>query len=467
LTEPSLTSEQPPARSWREVLRVYTQLPTLPVLLLGFSSGLPNSLALSTLSTWLAQAHIDKAAIGMLSWVSVFYSVKYVWSPIVDRMPLPILHRLLGRRRSWMLLAQVGIAVGLVCLSASDPAVGIRSFALSALLMAFCGATQDIALDAWRIESAPVELQGTVAGVYQAGYRLAVIVSTFGALEIASAAGWHASYLAMAACACVGIVTTTLLAREPAATMTRDEAEREERVVLWLERKAHWPSTLKKIGEWFIGAVVCPLVDFFGRKGLGLALLTLAFVGTYRLTEFTMGPMAQPFYIDHGYTLSQIATVVKLYGIAAGIVGVLIASAVMARLGLVRSLVLGSLMVMASNLGFAALATTSMHPPTLLGLGLINAFDNLALAVHGTAMIAYLSSLTSPRYTATQYALFSSLYSLPGTILKGFSGFIVNHTGFPLFFTYTASMSIPGLILLFFLVRKQAQTAATQPHLAA
>jgi PAT family beta-lactamase induction signal transducer AmpG len=208
-------------------------------------------------------------------------------------------------------------------------------------------------------------------------------------------------------------------------------------------------------------------VDFFGRKGLGLALLTLAFIGAYRLTEFTMGPMAQPFYIEHGYTLDQIATVVKLYGLAAGIVGVLVASAVMARLGMMRSLVLGSLLVMISNLGFAALATTSTHPPTLVGLGLINAFDNLALAVHGTAMIAYLSSLTSTRYTATQYALFSSLYALPGTMLKGFSGFIVNHIGYPLFFTYTASMSIPGLILLFFLVRKQAQARAAEPHLAA
>jgi PAT family beta-lactamase induction signal transducer AmpG len=231
-------------------------------------------------------------------------------------------------------------------------------------------------------------------------------------------------------------------------------------VIAWVERKAHWPQSLRSAGEWFIGAVVCPLVDFFARYGVGLAVLTLAFVGVYRLTEFTMGSMVNPFYIDQGYTLAQIATVVKVYGLLMSLVGVFIAGVLIAKLGLVRSLVLGSVLIMMSNAGFATLAST--HTPTLLGLGLVNGFDNLALAIHGTSLIAFLSSLTSPKYTATQYALFSSLYALPGKILEGMSGIVVDHIGYPLFFTYTALLGLPGLILLYFLMRRGAFGSATR-----
>jgi PAT family beta-lactamase induction signal transducer AmpG len=194
------------------------------------------------------------------------------------------------------------------------------------------------------------------------------------------------------------------------------------------------------------------LVDFITRQGARLAVITLLFVGAYRLTEFAMGSQIGPFYVDHGYTNAQIATVVKIYGLSVAVVGVFVAGLLIAKIGLLRSLVLGSLLVMASNTGFALLATT--HTPTLLGLGLANALDNLALAVQGTALLAFLSSLTSPKYTATQYALFSSLYALPGKTLEGFSGIISHWTGYPLFFVYTASLSIPGLLLLFWLWRR-------------
>ena len=443
----------PAGGGWLAALLVYAQPRVASMLFLGFSAGLPFYLVFSTLSAWLRQSGVQRSTIGMLSWVGILYSIKFIWAPVVDRVELPILHRWLGRRRSWMLLAQLGIGAGLFSLASCDPAAGVRPMAISALFVAFCAATQDIAMDAWRIESAPVALQGAMAAAYQVGYRIALITGSAGALTIAAHGGWSTSYATMAALAGVGLVTT-LLVLEPHPTIARDSAQREVRVIEWLESRAHWPGWMRGVGEWFIGAVICPLVDFFGRYGFGLAVLTLAFIAVYRLTEFTMGSMAQPFYIDHKYTLTQIATIVKIYGLSMSILGVFLAGMVIAKFGLLRSLVIGSVLMLCSNLGFAALATTSW--PTVLGLGLANGLDNLAQAMHGVALIAFLSSLTSAKYTATQYALFSSLYALPGKILEGMSGFVVDHIGYPSFFVYTASLSLPGLILLYFLKRRGA-----------
>jgi len=435
---------------WLEALRVYGQPRVLSMLFLGFSSGLPFFLVFSTLSAWLRQAGVQRSTIGMLSWVGIVYSIKFLWAPVVDRLALPVLHRVLGRRRAWMLLAQLGLAVGLFHLSLSNPATGVRSVALAALFVAFCAATQDIALDAWRIESAPPQLQGAMVAVYQVGYRIALIVGSAGALTIADVAGWHASYATMAALVAIGVITT-LIVPEPNPGVPRESAVREEHVIAWIESRAHWPPLLLRAGEWFVSAVVCPLLDFFGRYGPGLAVLLLVFIGSYRLTEFTMGSMANPLYIDLGYTLKQIAAVVKIYGLAMSLFGVFIAGVLIAKLGLLRMLVLGNVLLFLSNLGFAWLATE--HTPSILALGAVNAFDNLAIAVQGTSLIAFLSGLTSPKYTATQYALFSSLYALPGKILEGTSGFVVEHIGYPAFFVYTASLSLPGLLLLYFVAR--------------
>lgn len=442
-----------PGAGWLAALSIYRQPRVLSMLFLGFSAGLPFYLVYSTLSAWLRQAGIERTTIGMLAWVSILYSIKFLWAPVVDRVAPPFLQRALGRRRGWMLLAQCGIAVGLFNIGLSDPAAGVRHLALWALFTTFCAATQDIALDAWRIESAALPLQGAMLGAYQIGYRVALICGGAGALAIAGQAGWHASYRTMAALVAVGVVTT-LLVPEPRAAAPRVSIEREARVIEWLERRAHWPQSLRSIGEWFIGAVICPLTDFFGRYGVALAAVTLVFIGVYRLTEFTMGSMVNPFYIDRGFTLTQIATVVKLYGLLMSLVGVFLAGVLIARLGLLRSLLLGSVLVILSNVGFAALA--SVHTPTLLGLGAVNGLDNLALAMHGTALLAFLSGLTSAKYTATQYALFSSLYALPGKILEGTSGMVVDRIGYAPFFLYTASLALPGLILLYLLKRRGA-----------
>ena len=450
-----------PKETWRDALRAYCRKPVVAMLFLGYSSGLPFYLVFATLSAWLRQAGIARSTIGMLSWVGILYSIKFVWSPLVDRLTIPVLQRILGRRRAWMLLAQIGIALGLFHLSQSDPAGGVRNLALGALFVAFCAATQDISLDAWRIESGNRETQGPMLGAYQLGFRLALITSGYGALELAEKLGWHMSYATMAVLAGVGIATT-LLIPEPHPSVSQESTVREERVMQWMETRAHWPRPLLKAGEWGMSAVVCPLLDFFGRYGFTLAVLTLLYIGSYRLTEFAMGSMANPFYIDHGYKLSEVARIVKIYGLSAAIVGVLLAGLVISKIGLLRSLVLGSLLMMLSNLGFSALASTDT--PTLLGLGLVNVLDNFAQAIQGVSLIVFLSSLTSPKYTATQYALFSSLYALPGKILEGFSGFIVEHIGYPLFFVYTASLSLIGLLMLYVVSRRGLLRAGVLAH---
>ncbi len=421
------------------------------MLFLGFSSGLPFLLVFSTLTLWLRQAGIERSTIGMFAWVGIAYSFEFAWSPVVDRLRLPILHRLLGQRRSWMLLGQIGVALGLARVAAGDPATAIASTAATILFVAFCSATQDIAMNAWRIESVPLDMQGAMAAAYQVGYRIAMIAAGAGAIAIAAGFGWHLSYGAMAALMGIGIATT-LLVKEPEPPVTRAEQQREARVIEWLERRAHWPKSLRAIGEWFIGAVVCPMTEFFGRFGGRVALASLAFFGLYQIAEFAMGAMANPFYIDHHYTLDQIALVGKACGFTVGIAGVFIGGVLVARIGLARSLAAGLAVSVLSNLSYALLATT--HTPTLLGLGIVNSIDNLALSLQGVALVAFMSSVTSPKYTATQYALFASLFALSGKSLEGTSGFVVERMGYPHFFLYTASLTIPAALLLVWLWRR-------------
>jgi PAT family beta-lactamase induction signal transducer AmpG len=214
----------------------------------------------------------------------------------------------------------------------------------------------------------------------------------------------------------------------------------------------HWPAPLRHAGSIFVGAVVCPLSDFFARYGAALGALIFAFACTYRLTDYVSGVMANPFYLDHGYTLKQVAAVVKGFGIVASLLGVVFGGVVVAKFGILSSLATGSILVIAANLGWSLLASTDT--PTLIGLALANSLDNISLSVHAIALVAFLSSLTSPRYTATQYALLSSLYALPGKLLMGTSGFVVDALDYPAFFVYTATLSLPGLLLLYWIARR-------------
>ncbi|HWG76440.1 MAG TPA: MFS transporter [Steroidobacteraceae bacterium] len=446
------SSPSPPASAWRRAILVYREPRVLSMLFLGFSSGLPFYLIFSTLSAWLRQEHIVRATIGMIAWAGLMFPLKFLWAPVVDRLQLPLLHRWLGRRRSWMLLAQCGIAVCLVAMSRSHPAADLSYVAIVAAMLAFFDVTQDIAIDAWRIESAPAEKQGPMAAAYQLGYRTALIVNSAGALGLAQAVGWAHSYQTMAALVIVGFVTT-LMVREPHPSASRSDLYAEARTQAWLERRKHWPAGLRHVGASLIGAVVCPFVDFVERQGALTTTLLLLFIGSYRLTTYAMVSMVNPFYIDHHYSLAQIAGVVKVLGLSISLPGIVVAGTLIARIGIRRSLLLGSIAMVISNLGFALLART--HGPTLAGLGLANGIDNIGQALQGTAFIAFLSTLTSPRYTATQYALFSSLFAVAGKLVEGTSGFVADAVGYAPFFVYTASLSLIGLLLLYLLGRRR------------
>lgn len=452
-------------RGWLAAVRVYRQPVVLAMLFLGFSAGLPFMLVFQTLSAWLRQVGIQRSTIGMLAWVGIVYSIKFLWAPLVDRVPLPLLHRWLGRRRSWMLLAQIGVALGLFHMAALSPESNLQAVVFAALFVAFSSATQDIALDAWRIESAPAHMQGGMAAAYQLGYRVAVMAATAGALWLAADYSWHVAYLVMAIMMTLGMVTTVLI-REPEGLAPALSTSTEQRTVDWVKRNAHLPQPLRDAGAWFVTAVVCPIADFFVRYGLKLGLLLFGFVCVYRLTDFAMGVMANPFYLDHGYTLKEIAAIVKAFGLMASVAGVVIGGIVVAKLGPMRAMVFAAVLIIIDNLCYALLATTAS--PTKIGLAFANSFDFIALGVHGTAMIAFLSSLTTARYTATQYAVLSSIYALPGKIVMGFSGFVADALGYPLFFVYTAMLSLPGLLLLFLLFKNKAaieQRSESKPSL--
>jgi PAT family beta-lactamase induction signal transducer AmpG len=438
-------------------LRVYANPRVRALLFLGFSAGLPFLLVFSTLSAWLTQAGVSRTTIGYFSWVGITYSVKLFWAPVVDRVPLPLLTRWLGRRRSWMLLAQCGIAAGLALMAFNDPAHDLRMTALLAVLVAFSSATQDIALDAFRIEAAPSEEQGALAAAYQLGYRIALIVAGAGALVIAAGHGWLVSYLCMAALGGVGIATVLLVA-EPTRPVSAAITPQETRVVAFLESKAHWPKPLRLFAANLIGAIIGPIVDFFARNGLRQAVLILLFIAVYRMHEYAMGVMANPFYLDMGYTLSQIAAMSKVFGVIMTMVGVAIAGALVAWQGIARTLFAGVLVIAFGNLFFSWLAR--LHAPGLTELAIAISVDNVGIGIAGTAFVAYLSSLTNIAYTATQYALFGSLFPLLGKLIAGFSGEIVDAIGYPLFFLYTASLTLPALLMSLYFIRRPIVPAA-------
>ncbi len=422
---------------------------------LGCSAGLPFLLIGPTLSGWQRDVGVERSLIGFFSWIGVVYSVKVLWAPVVDRVALPLLTRLLGKRRGWMLVAQLTVAAGLAGMALADPVADLALVAALALLVAFGSATQDITIDAYRIEAMDAEFQGAMAAAYVFGYRVALLVAGAGAFYIAEGASWSLAYLVMAALMGAGVLTTLCLG-EPEHPVAAASAAIESRVEHALGVDAHRGS-LARLLAFLSDAVVAPFVDFFTRNGRE-ALMILLLISVYKLSDITMGVMANPFYLDVGYTLKEIAAVAKGYGVIMSILGTILGGVAVARLGTVRSLVVGSLLVIGSNLLFMTLAF--QDDPNLVGLAVVISADNLAMGVAGTALIAYLSSLTSASYTATQYALFSSMYALPGKLLMGTSGFVVDGIGYPWFFVYTSSLGIPALVMLYFLSRPEAKARA-------
>lgn len=442
-------------RAWLDAFEVYLRPRVIAMLFLGFSAGLPLLLVFGTLSAWLREAGIDRGTIGHVSWVATLYALKFAWAPLVDRLPVPLLTRKLGQRRSWMLVAQVGVITGLLLMATNDPEQALGLLVAAALLVAFSSATQDIAIDAWRIEAVEMELQGAMAATYQMGYRVGMIMAGAGALYFAEYLSWSAAYNIMAASMGVG-VATALLVPEPLHKVDRATWQQEERVVRFLENSAHLSDRWRRLGAWFIGAVVCPFTEFFARNGK-LALLILAFVGVFRLSDITMGVMANPFYIDMGYSKADIASVTKVFGLIMTMVGAAMGGVLVVRFGIMRMLLAAAVLVAGTNLIFAWLAT---QPAEISLLALVVSADNLSGGLAGSVFIAYLSSLANRAYTATQYALFSSLMLLPAKFLGGFSGDIVDATDYVFFFSYAAVLGLPAILLVLALMRVRSLAAA-------
>ncbi|MFV9615819.1 MAG: AmpG family muropeptide MFS transporter [Gammaproteobacteria bacterium] len=435
-------------KSWLEALSAYRQPRVLAMLFLGFSAGLPLLLVFGTLSGWLAREGIDKSTIGHISWVALLYGLKFIWSPLVDHLQLPLLHPVFGQRRSWMLLAQIGIISGLLLMAASNPHAQLAFLVYSALLVAFSSATQDIAIDAWRIEAMPVESQGAMAATYQTGYRLGMLLAGGGAFTIAHYYSWSLAYTVLAMCMAIGIITTLFIS-EPEHVVSRNTWKQEEKVIQFLERSAHLPKRLRDIYAWFTGAVICPFTDFFIRNGK-YALFILLFIGLFRISDITMGIMANPLYVDIGYSDLQIGLVTKTIGPIITIMGAIFGGMLVIRYGVMPILLLGAFLVIVTNLLFALLA---ILPANTVYLSVVIGADNLSGGLAGSAFIAYLSGLTNRAYTATQYALFSSLMLLPAKFIGGFSGEIVDALGFVPFFIYTALIGFPAIILILYLIR--------------
>lgn len=469
--------------SWKSACEVYRQPQVVILFLLGFSAGLPFLLVFSTLSAWLTELDVSRTTIGFFSWVGITYSIKVIWAPVVDRIKIPLLDKLLGKRRSWILVAQIGIVLSLVGMGFTQPdgtawawfpkdnATGLYQLACLGILVAFSSATQDIAIDAYRIEIVGSSSQGAMSASYIFGYRLALLVAGAGALTLSEYLSWGDTYITMGALMSIGIIAV-LIARQPdvekqstqgehaplvghtspgkESTATAQQAPTE---LTWLkQRDAKWPIWAQNGSEILMLAVASPLIDFFRREGLW-AIFLLVLISVYRISDITMGVMANPFYLDMGFSKLEIAGVTKVFGFFMTIFGSFVAGLFVAKFGLLKPLLWGAILVSATNLLFAYMAT--LPTPSISILTLVISADNFSGGVANVAFIAFLSILTSRDYTATQYALFSSLMTLPGKILGGYSGIIVDGQGYALFFLYAAALGLPAVLLAMVVNKKR------------
>lgn len=455
------------AHPWLAALRVYAHPRVVGMLFLGFSAGLPLLLVLGTLSFWLSEAGIARATIGHLSWVGLAYGFKFLWSPLVDRLPLPFLTARLGKRRAWLLLSQVCIAAALLGMANTDPVLNLTHMVFFALAVAFASATQDIALDAYRIEAVGIEKQGAMAATYQAGYRIAMITAGAGVLWIAAAFDpseasydfrpWQVAYTVMAALMTVGILTT-LTIREPekkiSLTTTEREAHTRERFAA-----AGLTGWLLTATAWFHSAVLAPFIDFIQRYKWQ-AVLMLALIAVYRISDVVMGVMSNPFYQEMGFTKDEVATVSKVYGVVMTILGAGLGGLLVMRMGVMRTLFLGAVLSAATNLLFVWLAGRGHDVGALV---FTVSADNLSAGIASSAFVAYLSSLVNQAYSATQYALFTSVMLLLPKFIAGFSGEFVDAWGWANFFTGTALIGVPVLLLVWLVGRQADPLLRTGP----
>lgn len=499
-------------QSWRESLHAFWHPRVITMLFLGFSAGIPLLLIFSSLSLWLREAGIERAAVTFFSWAALGYSFKFVWAPLVDTLPIPLLTKKLGRRRGWMLLAQGFIIAAITGMALVDPAKGETSLtlmAMAAVLLGFSSATQDIVIDAYRIESADITLQAMMSSTYIAGYRIGMLVAGAGALFLASAFGstkgaynyqaWQWSYFIMAGFMLVGVLTT-LVIPEPDTnrphTPSHTTKDYAGLLTMFIAAVSGFILTFYYSGElanditktliahfgakpiagfvvetarlgigvvvaWLVATLViragvvsgdmmqetyiAPAKDFFRRYGMKSAILLLVLVGVYRISDIVLGVIANVFYQDMGFTKVEIASVVKTFGLFMTIAGGFLGGILSVRYGVIRILFLGALLSAATNLLFMVLASMGHN---LEMLYLVISIDNLSAGLASAAFVAFLSSLTNIQFTAMQYAIFSSLMTLFPKVLGGYSGTIVDSVGYSNFFIMTALLGLPVLLLV-------------------
>ncbi|MBK1649334.1 MFS transporter [Rhabdochromatium marinum] len=478
------------------------------MLFLGFAAGLPILLIFSSLSLWLREAGVERGAVTFFSWAALGYSFKFIWAPLIDRIPLPLLTGWLGRRRSWLLVAQLAVISAIVLMAMNDPSQGrdtLIPMALAAVMLGFSSATQDIVIDAYRIEIAEARMQGVLSAAYIAGYRVGMVIAGAGALYLAASFGstadnysyaaWQLTYLVMAAIMLIG-VATTLLVPEPIAKVREDSAwggfDYLRLVLVFLVAAGAFVAAFflgasgftaikQMLGQdallnflietlhfglailcallvgWMLvrfGAVdrqmaratwVEPALDFFQRYGLRTALLLLALVGLYRISDIVLGVISNVFYQDIGFSKPEIATAVKTFGVVVSIAGGFLGGLMATRFGVMRILMLGAVLSAVTNLLFIGLAHAGHQLPWLYTTV---AADNLAGGLASAAFVAFLSSLTNVSFTAVQYAIFSSLMTLLPKVLGGYSGSMVDAIGYPNFFLFTTLIGVPVLLLV-------------------
>jgi len=508
-------------RVWRRGRALLWDRRVLALAALGFSAGLPLLLIFSSLSLWLGEAGVERRAVTFFSWAALAYSFKFVWAPLVDRVPLPVLTACLGRRRSWLLLAQLGVIAAILGMAATDPAAGpaaLVRMAAFAVLLGFMSATQDIVIDAYRIEVAGVRRQGVLSSAYVAGYRVGMVVAGAGVLFLASAWGsakgqyvygaWAAAYGCAALAMGVG-VATTLLVREPAVDVgvaARPAGEHARllavfaaavaafiavfwgwdaawalpppgplaalvwetlRLLLALAAAAAVGTVLVRLGVARADAAratwVEPVRAFFARHGWADAALLLAIVGLYRISDIVLGVISNMFYQDVGFSKAEIATAVKTFGVVVSIAGGFVGGLLAAGLGVLRALWWGALLSALTNLAFVGLALVG--PQRALLYAVVTA-DNLAAGLASAAFVAFLSSLTQVRFTAAQYAIFSSLMTLLPKTLGGYAGTLVDALGYPGFFVLTTLLGLPVLGLVSWAGRRLPLPGATRAPVA-
>ncbi len=501
-----------PQANWQEALEAFVHPRVITMLFLGLSAGIPILLIFSSLSLWLREAGVERSAITFFSWAALGYSFKFVWAPLVDQLPLPLLTRRLGRRRGWLLLAQLAVIAAIIAMAAVDPSAGDEQLvvmAIAAIALGFSSATQDIVIDAYRIESAEQRLQGMMAAAYTAGYRIAMIIAGAGALILAASLGstvdnyqyqaWSYTYGVMAAVMLIG-VATTLSIGEPEVSKNRlhrystreygrflllfalcvgafvttfyfssalaGEQKTALTVLLANAVLATFVVELLRLlaalgfslalggGLLSLGLVqrqlvqqtyLAPVQDFFSRYGLKPALLLLLLIGTYRISDIVLGVISNVFYLDMGFNKEQIAAAVKTFGVVMAIFGGFTGGLLALRYGVLRMLFVGALLSAATNLLFVWLAGQGGN---VGGLYLVVAIDNLSAGLATAAFVAFLSSLTNIAFTAMQYAIFSSLMTLLPKILGGYTGSIVDGIGYEWFFIFTTVLGVPVLVLI-------------------